>query len=167
MARQPTLRSRCRKQLRRGSRRTALSAMPWHPPESSRLRGKRRAWQSRFRHTRFPRHQAGARRILSLRGDAVVSRRHPALLATSSASDYLIVGLYFLGLIAGLLSAVGAAPRLLQKRGLSWTLSFACALAGIGVSLSGDGLASLGSLVARRRNGRHRIRGRTAAHRDF
>ncbi len=48
------------------------------------------------------------------------------------SSRYLTVGLYFLGLIAGLLSAVGAAPRLLQKRGLSWTLSFACAVAGTG-----------------------------------
>ncbi len=48
------------------------------------------------------------------------------------SSEYLTVGLYFLGLIAGLLSAVGAAPRLIQKRGLSWTLSFACAIAGTG-----------------------------------
>ena len=48
------------------------------------------------------------------------------------SSQYLTVGLYFLGLIAGLLSAVGAAPRLIQKRGLSWTLSFACAIAGTG-----------------------------------
>jgi MFS transporter, FHS family, glucose/mannose:H+ symporter len=46
--------------------------------------------------------------------------------------EYFTVGLYFLGLIAGLLSAVGAAPRLLEKRGLSWTLSFACGIAGIG-----------------------------------
>jgi FHS family glucose/mannose:H+ symporter-like MFS transporter len=46
------------------------------------------------------------------------------------SSDYLTVGLYFLGLIAGLLSAVGAAPRLLEKKGLSWTLSFSCAIAG-------------------------------------
>jgi FHS family glucose/mannose:H+ symporter-like MFS transporter len=47
------------------------------------------------------------------------------------SSDYLIVGLYFLGLIAGLLSAVGAALRLLEKKGLSWTLAFACGIAGI------------------------------------
>src|ERR1700722_18547140 len=46
------------------------------------------------------------------------------------SSDYLAVGLYFLGLIAGLLSAVAAAPRLLEKKGLSWTLSFSCAVAG-------------------------------------
>ena len=45
------------------------------------------------------------------------------------SSDYSTVGLYFLGLIAGLLSSVGAAPWLLEKRGLSWTLSFACAVA--------------------------------------
>ncbi len=48
------------------------------------------------------------------------------------SSQYLTVGLYFLGLIAGLLSAVGAAHWFLQKRGLSWTLSFACAIAGTG-----------------------------------
>jgi MFS family permease len=48
------------------------------------------------------------------------------------SSDYFTVGLYFLGLIAGLLSAVGAAPWLLEKKGLSWTLSFACAIAGTG-----------------------------------
>ena len=48
------------------------------------------------------------------------------------SSDYFTVGLYFLGLIAGLLSAVGAAPRLLERKGLSWTLSFACAIAGTG-----------------------------------
>ncbi len=47
------------------------------------------------------------------------------------SSDYLIVGLYFLGLIAGLLSSVLAAPRLLRKKGLSWTLSLACGIAGI------------------------------------
>lgn len=46
------------------------------------------------------------------------------------SSDYLTVGLYFLGLIAGLLSSVGVAPRLLQKKGLSWTLAFACGVAG-------------------------------------
>ena len=48
------------------------------------------------------------------------------------SSDYFTVGLYFLGLIAGLLSAVGAAPRLLERKGLSWTLSFACGIAGTG-----------------------------------
>jgi FHS family glucose/mannose:H+ symporter-like MFS transporter len=48
------------------------------------------------------------------------------------SSDYLTVGLYFLGLIAGLLSAVGAAAGLLEKKGLSWTLSFACGIAGTG-----------------------------------
>lgn len=47
-------------------------------------------------------------------------------------SDYLTVGLYFTGLIAGLLSAVGASLRLLQKKGLSWTLALACGIAGIG-----------------------------------
>jgi FHS family glucose/mannose:H+ symporter-like MFS transporter len=47
------------------------------------------------------------------------------------SSDYTVVGMYFLGLIAGLIGSVPAAPRLVQKKGLSWTLSFACGVAGI------------------------------------
>src|SRR3954470_11912549 len=46
------------------------------------------------------------------------------------SSEYLTVGLYFLGLIAGLLGAVAVANRLIVKKGLSWALAFACAVAG-------------------------------------
>ena len=48
------------------------------------------------------------------------------------SSDYGIVGLYFLGLIGGLLSSVSAAPKLLESKGVGWTLAFACAIAGSG-----------------------------------
>jgi MFS transporter, FHS family, glucose/mannose:H+ symporter len=48
------------------------------------------------------------------------------------SSEYDVVGLYFLGLICGLLASVGAAPRLLQRKGLGWTLAFACGVAGSG-----------------------------------
>src|ERR1700683_3401166 len=48
------------------------------------------------------------------------------------SSEYGVVGLYFLGLIGGLLSSVTAAPWLLQRKGLGWTLAFACAVAGSG-----------------------------------
>jgi fucose permease len=46
------------------------------------------------------------------------------------SSEYGIISLYFLGLIAGLVSSVWMSPRLLESRGLGWTLSFACGLAG-------------------------------------
>ncbi len=48
------------------------------------------------------------------------------------SSEYGIVGLYFLGLAAGLLASVGVAPRLLEQKGVGWTLAFACGLAGCG-----------------------------------
>ena len=48
------------------------------------------------------------------------------------SSEYGIVSLYFLGLIAGLLSSVWISPKLLAARGLSWTLAFSCGLAGAG-----------------------------------
>ncbi len=44
-----------------------------------------------------------------------------------------MIGLYFVALILGLLIAVGSAPPLMQKRGLAWTLAFACALATMGL----------------------------------
>jgi FHS family glucose/mannose:H+ symporter-like MFS transporter len=47
------------------------------------------------------------------------------------SSDYMVVGLYFLGLITGLVGSVPAASRLLKKKGLSWTLSLGCGIAGI------------------------------------
>src|SRR5580700_3989946 len=48
------------------------------------------------------------------------------------SSEYTVVGLYFLGLIFGLLSSVAAAPRLLERKGVGWTMAFACAVAGSG-----------------------------------
>jgi MFS transporter, FHS family, glucose/mannose:H+ symporter len=48
------------------------------------------------------------------------------------SSDYTIVGLYFVGLIVGLLASVTVAPRMLESKGLGWTLAFACAIAGTG-----------------------------------
>jgi fucose permease len=46
-------------------------------------------------------------------------------------SDYWRIGLYFVALIAGVLAAVGVAPPLLEKKGLGWTLAFACAMASV------------------------------------
>lgn len=46
------------------------------------------------------------------------------------SSEYGAVGLYFVGLVGGLLASVGAAPRLLESKGIGWTLAFACALSG-------------------------------------
>jgi FHS family glucose/mannose:H+ symporter-like MFS transporter len=48
------------------------------------------------------------------------------------SSDYTIVGLYFAGLIAGLLCSVWAAPKFLERKGTGWTLALACGLAGSG-----------------------------------
>jgi FHS family glucose/mannose:H+ symporter-like MFS transporter len=45
-------------------------------------------------------------------------------------SEYGTIGLYFVGLIAGLVSSVFAAPALLEKRGVGWTMAFACGIAG-------------------------------------
>lgn len=47
------------------------------------------------------------------------------------SSEYGVVGLYFLGLACGLLASVGVAPRLLERKGIGWTLAFACGSAGI------------------------------------
>ncbi len=44
-------------------------------------------------------------------------------------SDYWKIALYFVALIAGVLAAVGIAPPLLEKKGLDWTLTFACGMA--------------------------------------
>ena len=48
------------------------------------------------------------------------------------SSDYAIVGLYFAGLIAGLLCSVWASPKLLERKGAAWTLALACGMAGSG-----------------------------------
>ena len=45
------------------------------------------------------------------------------------SSDYSTVALYFAGLIAGVLASVWASPPLLAKKGIGWTLSFACGIA--------------------------------------
>jgi fucose permease len=46
------------------------------------------------------------------------------------SSEYGVISLYFLGLITGLISSVWISFRLLASRGLGWTLSLACGLAG-------------------------------------
>lgn len=46
-------------------------------------------------------------------------------------SDYWVIGLYFVALIAGVLAAVRIAPQLLDKKGLGWTLTCACAAAAV------------------------------------
>ncbi|MEO8098636.1 MAG: hypothetical protein ABI811_13115 [Acidobacteriota bacterium] len=45
-------------------------------------------------------------------------------------SEYGVIAWYFLGLIAGLVASVWISPRLLESRGIAWTLSGACLLAG-------------------------------------
>lgn len=47
------------------------------------------------------------------------------------SSDYGIVGMYFVGLIVGLVASVSVAPRLLESKGAGWTLALACGIAGI------------------------------------
>jgi len=46
-------------------------------------------------------------------------------------SDYLMIGLYFITLIAGVIASVWAAPPLMARKGLGWTLAFACAAASL------------------------------------
>ena len=46
-------------------------------------------------------------------------------------SEYGTIGLYFLGLIAGLVGSVFLAPTMLRKKGIGWTMAFACGIAGI------------------------------------
>src|SRR5665213_2098450 len=45
-------------------------------------------------------------------------------------SQYGMVGLYYVGLIAGLVGSARLAPALLRRKGLGWTLALACGLAG-------------------------------------
>jgi fucose permease len=45
-------------------------------------------------------------------------------------SQYGIVGLYYAGLIAGLVGSARISPALLRRKGLGWTLALACVLAG-------------------------------------
>ncbi len=44
-------------------------------------------------------------------------------------SDYLTIGWYFVGLIAGLAGSMLVSPPLLARKGAGWTLAFACGLA--------------------------------------
>lgn len=46
------------------------------------------------------------------------------------SAEYGIVGLYFLGLVAGLVSSVWISARLLEEKGAGWTLALACTIAG-------------------------------------
>jgi len=46
------------------------------------------------------------------------------------SGEYDVITRYFLGLIVGLVTSVWVSPRLLETRGVGWTLSFACAVAG-------------------------------------
>jgi fucose permease len=45
------------------------------------------------------------------------------------SSEYGTVGYYFFGLIAGTLASVWISPPLIEKKGIGWTLAFACAAA--------------------------------------
>jgi MFS transporter, FHS family, glucose/mannose:H+ symporter len=44
------------------------------------------------------------------------------------SSDYPTIALYFVGMIAGLLGSVWISPPLLARKGIGWTLAFACGL---------------------------------------
>lgn len=44
------------------------------------------------------------------------------------SSDYVTIGWYFVGLITGLVGSVWVSPPLLERRGIGWTLAFACGL---------------------------------------
>jgi FHS family glucose/mannose:H+ symporter-like MFS transporter len=45
------------------------------------------------------------------------------------SSEYTTVALYFVGLIAGVLGSVWVSPPLLERKGVGWTLAFACGIA--------------------------------------
>jgi len=49
------------------------------------------------------------------------------------SSEYSTIGLYFAGLIAGVLGSIWASPPLLARRGIGWTLSLACGIAAAGL----------------------------------
>src|SRR5512144_1629021 len=46
-------------------------------------------------------------------------------------SQYGIVGLYYAGLITGLVASARISPPLLRRKGVGWTLALACGLSGI------------------------------------
>jgi fucose permease len=64
--------------------------------------------------------------LLSFLGAILPAWRHHL------SSDYTMVGLYFAGLIAGLLGSVAASGKLLERKGTAWTLALASGIAGCG-----------------------------------
>src|SRR6266404_5790511 len=61
--------------------------------------------------------------LLSFLGAILLSWQHHL------SSEYSTIALYFVGLIAGVLGSVWISPPLLERRGVGWTLAFACAIA--------------------------------------
>jgi len=62
--------------------------------------------------------------LLSFLGTILFSWQHHL------TSQYGIVGLYYAGLIVGLVGSARFSPALLRRKGFSWTLALACGLAG-------------------------------------
>lgn len=63
--------------------------------------------------------------LLSFLGTILFSWQHHL------TSQYGVVGLYYAGLIAGLIGSARTSPALLRRKGLAWTMALACILAGI------------------------------------
>ena len=61
--------------------------------------------------------------LLSFLGAILPSWRHHLF------AEYGTISWYFLGLIAGILASVWVSPPLLERKGIGWTLAFACAIA--------------------------------------
>jgi MFS family permease len=62
--------------------------------------------------------------LLSFLGTILFSWQHHL------TSQYGIVGLYYAGLISGLVGSARMSAALLRRKGLGWTLALACVLAG-------------------------------------
>ena len=62
--------------------------------------------------------------LLSFLGTILFSWQHHL------TSQYGVVGLYYAGLITGLVGSARISPALLRRKGLGWTLALACGLAG-------------------------------------
>lgn len=45
------------------------------------------------------------------------------------SSEYSTIGWYFVGVIVGIVGSVWVSPRLLEQKGIGWTLAFACGMA--------------------------------------
>jgi len=61
--------------------------------------------------------------LLAFLGAILPSWRHHIF------SDYSTISTYFIGLIAGIAGSVWVSPPLLERKGIGWTLAFACAVA--------------------------------------